>query len=708
MNPKHKMPKVAVLGNPNSGKSSLFNYLTGLRQDVSNFPGVTVDKKTAFIQLTDTLAVEVIDFPGTYSVFPNSSEEKLVINTITNPQDDNFPDAVIYVADVMHLDRHLLFATQIKDLGFPMILIINMIDLADDAQIKIHKEHLASYLQCEVLCISVRNHVGLDDIKPSILSLLNDNNSTPTTTIYHLSEIEQKVATQISEKLQISNLYRAKLVAHHAEWLDYINTTDKQIIKDVIESVGFQDIRLQVQETLMRFEQQDAVIKATIHKNKPENLTVTDKIDQWITHRFWGPVIFFVIMFLVFQAIYTWAELPMEWIERGFAWAGNFMSEHLTESWWSDLLVNGLLAGLGGVFVFVPQIALLFFLIALLEESGYMSRVVFMFDSVMQRFGMNGRSMVSLISSGACAIPAIMATRTISNQKERLITIMVSPLISCSARLPVYAVLIGFVVPNLKIGGFINLQGLAFMGLYLLGIVGVILSSIFFKKILKSQGTSHLMIEMPNYKPPLWTNVFLMVKEKVTAFIIGAGKIILLISVVLWFLASYGPSDEIAKSVKEAEQMIQQNHLDEKASADLMASHKLEASYIGHLGKWIEPSIRPLGFDWKIGIALLTSFAAREVFVGTMATIYSIGSDSDEKTIREKMAEETRPNSQIKVYNPATALSLLVFYVFAMQCMSTLAVTRRETNTWKWPIVQFFYMGIMAYFGAFITYQLMT
>lgn len=707
MNPKFKLPKVAVLGNPNSGKSSLFNFLTGLRQDVSNFPGVTVDKKTSIIQLSETLSAELIDFPGTYSVFPNSSEEKLVINTITNPNDENYPDVVIYVADVMHLDRHLLFATQIKDLGFPMLVILNMIDLAEDAKIKVYKENLEAYLHCNVLCISVRNQLGLEEIKPELVKLLSNSHPVTTSSIYHLNDVEKKVADQVADKLHVSNLYRAKLMAHHVDWLDYILPNDKQTIKKIIYNADFQDIKLQVQETLLRFERQDAIIKSTIFKNKPEALTLTDKIDNWITNRFWGPVIFFFLMFLVFQAIYTWAELPMEWIERGFAWAGTYLSDHLTESWWSDLLINGVLAGLGGVLVFIPQIALLFFLIALLEESGYMSRVVFMFDSLMQRFGMNGRSMVSLISSGACAIPAIMSTRTISNQKERLITIMVSPLISCSARLPVYAVLIGFVVPNTKIGGFLNLQGLAFMGLYLLGIIGVIFSSLVFKKILKVQGSSHLMIEMPNYKAPLWTNVFLIMKEKVSSFIIGAGKIILLISVILWFLASYGPGDEMNNSKKTAEQISQQQNLDEKASADLIASYKLEASYIGHLGKWIEPAISPLGFDWKIGIALLTSFAAREVFVGTMATIYSIGNDSDEKTIREKMAEETRPGTNIKTYNPATALSLLVFYVFAMQCMSTLAVTKRETNTWKWPIVQFLYMGILAYFGALITYHLM-
>jgi ferrous iron transport protein B len=708
MNKDRRQPTVALMGNPNSGKSSLFNHLTGLRQDVSNFPGVTVDKKLGLLTMPNGQEVQLIDFPGTYSVFPNSTEEKIVLQTLTNTNDENYPDLVVYVADITQLDRHLLFATQIKDLGLPMIMVLNMIDLAESEGYIVHSEVLSKFLQCPVICASIRSRQNTELITETIMTHLDIEKSIDFQPLYTLTDQESFVASRISKKFNIDNNYKAKLIAHHFEWLNHLDQNDKKYIAQLIEQSGFNNIRQQVQETMRRFEIHAPIVQQTLTKIKSTKLTITDKIDRWITHRIYGPIIFFIIMLLVFQSIYSWAKWPMEWIEEGFALAGKVFSDNLGDHWWTDLFVNGLLAGLGGVLVFVPQIAILFFLIALLEESGYMSRVVFMFDSIMQKFGMNGRSMVSLISSGACAIPAIMSTRTISNPKERLITILVSPLISCSARLPVYAVLIGFVVPDIKILGIFNYQGLAFMGLYLLGIVGVIFSSLFFKKVLRSDASSFLMIELPNYKPPMWKNVLLSVKEKVLAFIVGAGRIILLISVLLWFLASFGPSDNMADAIIKATTESKNLQLDDKERDQLTASYKLESSYIGIMGKWIEPAIKPLGFDWKIGIALLTSFAAREVFVGTMATIYSVGSDSDEKTIRQKMAAELKPGTQIKVYNPATALSLLVFYVFAMQCMSTLAITKKETNTWKWPIIQFVFMSLLAYVGAWTVFQIMS
>ena len=516
------------------------------------------------------------------------------------------------------------------------------------------------------------------------------------------------MSTRIQKNLSTPSLYSAKVIAHHYKWLSHIDQAQKAKIKVITEQSAFNDLNLQVRETMDRYNHFAPIVRETIKITKTGKKTVTDKIDDIITNRVWGPFIFFAIMFLMFQAIYSWSSVPMDLIESGFAKAGNLVSNNLPEGWWTDLLVNGLLAGLGGVLVFIPQIAILFFLISMLEESGYMSRAVYMFDIIMRKFGMNGRSMVALISSGACAIPAIMSTRTISDPKERLITILVSPLISCSARLPVYAVLVGFVVPNTVVLGIFNAQGLVFMGLYLLGIVGALVSALVLKIILRSDNSSFLMIELPNYKPPIWKNVLLTVKEKVTSFVVEAGKIIVLISIILWFLASYGPGNSMAEAVSKAETVSVEKNLSEQEKDNLIASYKIESSYIGILGHSIEPAIRPLGFDWKMGIAILTSFAAREVFIGTMATIYSIGSDNDEQTLRQKMASEKRPGSEINVYNPATSLSLLVFYVFAMQCMSTLAIVKRETNTWKWPIVQFVFMSVLAYVGSFLVYQLMS
>jgi ferrous iron transport protein B len=699
---------IALLGNPNSGKSSLFNHLTGLRQHVSNFPGVTVDKKSGTIFLENGVEANIIDFPGTYSVYPNSSEEKIVINILTDKTNDNYPDLVVYVADATQLERHLLFATQIIDLGLPMIFVLNMIDLISEQGDILDIKPLEKYLGVKVIPVSVRNNEHLDSLTHEISAASQQIKGLEIPIKYVFTDVENFVATRIQKSLSTTSLYTAKVIAHHYKWLNHLDEDQKNKIKTITEQSAFNDLNLQVRETMDRYNHFAPVVRETIKVAKREKKSLTDKIDDIITHRFWGPIIFFAIMFLMFQSIYSWSSVPMDLIETGFAEIGNLLTNSLPAGWWTDLLVNGLLAGLGGVLVFVPQIAVLFLLISLLEESGYMSRAVYMFDIVMRKFGMNGRSMVALISSGACAIPAIMSTRTISDPKERLITILVSPLISCSARLPVYAVLVGFVVADTDVLGIFNMQGLVFMGLYLLGIVGALVSALVFKAILKSENNSFLMIELPNYKPPIWKNVFLTVKEKVTSFVVEAGKIIVLISIALWFLASYGPGNDLEEATTNAQNISIEKQLSDQDRDNLIASYKIEASYIGHLGQWIEPAIKPLGFDWKMGIAILTSFAAREVFVGTMATIYSIGSDNDEQTLRQKMASEKRPGTEINVYNPATSLSLLVFYVFAMQCMSTLAIVKRETNTWKWPIIQFIFMSVLAYVGSFIVYQLMT
>ena len=698
---------IALLGNPNSGKSSLFNFMTGLRQDVSNFPGVTVDKKRGSYTLKNGVEAHIIDFPGTYSVYPNSSEEKLVINILADAVNPHQPDLVVYVADITQLERHLLFATQIIDMGYQMVFVLNMTDLVEKEGSSIHLQDLKQYLGVPIICISVRDEKNLEELESAIEVFVKKRYGQSASPLYQLSDIETFVATRVQKHLGIENIYTAKIIAHHYQWLEFLREDQRTYIRDIIARSGFDDLKLQVRETMQRYDSYSEVVKKTVTSSKKTLKSRTDQIDGWITHRFIGPLIFFMVMLFVFQSIYSWATYPMDWIETGFATAGAQINHILPDSWWTDLIVNGLMAGLGGVLVFVPQIAVLFFLLSILEESGYMSRVVFMFDSIMQKFGMNGRSMVSLISSGACAIPAIMSTRTISNPKERLITILVSPLVSCSARLPVYAVLIGFAVPDVKIWGILNMQGLAFMGLYVLGILGALGSSLVFKKILKSDSGSFLMIELPDYKPPIWKNVILSVKEKVIAFIAGAGKIIVFISVILWFLASFGPGDSLLNAEINAKKESELSGLSMEEQNNLTASYKIEASYIGRMGKWIEPAIAPLGFDWKIGIALLTSFAAREVFVGTMATIYSIGNDNDEKTIRQKMAAEVRPGTDIKVYNTATSFSLLVFYVFAMQCMSTLAIVKRETNTWKWPIIQFLFMSAMAYVGALVVYQVL-
>lgn len=701
---------IALVGNPNSGKSSLFNLLTGLRQSVSNFPGVTVDKKIGKTTLTDGRNIDVVDLPGLYSMHPNSSDEKVVVNILSNPSDANYPDLIIYVADATNLERHLLLATQIIDLQIPMIFALNMIDIIEERKQKIDIIQLEKYLQVPTVAISSRENSGIEELKKQIENFKTKTKNTYLNTeqIYSIPNTLDSVIEEVSNTKN-SNTYLTKILVHHHEWLSHLSGEQKDKIKWASARNEFNDIKNQLDETMSRYASFGPISRKTIIANGLYPKTKTDMIDNVITHRFFGPLIFFGLMFLIFQAIYAWSEMPMGWIDQFFAYAGSSVRDMLPAAWYTDLLVEGIIAGLGGILIFIPQITILFVLISVLEESGYMSRAVFMFDGIMQKFGLNGRSIVSLVSSGACAIPAIMATRTISSWKERLNTIMVSPLISCSARIPVYAVLVGFVVPEGKMFGFFNTQGVAFMGLYLLGIIGTLAAALVFKKLLKvNNDNSFLMIELPQYKPPIWKNVFLNVKEKVSTFILEAGKVILIISVLLWFLASYGPTTAMQNAEKEAVAYIQSENLSQQDAENYAASKKIEASYAGHLGKFIEPAIRPLGFDWKIGIALITSFAAREVFVGTMATIYSVGSADDESTVSQKMAAEIRPDNGQKVYTPATALSLLIFYVFAMQCMSTLAVVRRETKSWKWPMIQFFYMGFMAYFGSLIAYQLMS
>jgi len=710
MTAENRKTKIALVGNPNSGKSSLFNVLTGLRQTVSNFPGVTVDKKIGSTTLAEGVEVEIVDLPGLYSLHPNASDEKLVVNVLSNPHDENYPDLVVYVADATNLERHLLLATQIVDLGIPMIFVLNMIDILESKKQSFEIQPLKSLLQVPVIAISSRVGKNVAVLKSEMLEFIKNgkDNFINVKPIYPIPDRLQNLIKEISEADAINSPYHAKILSHHFSWLPHLDADAKGRFNSTIQKHQFDDIQNQIDETMTRYSIFSPVARKVVQKALIAPKSFTDKVDSIITHRVLGPLIFFTIMFFIFQAIYSWSEAPMEWIEQLFSFAGNSVRSILPEAWYTDLLVDGVIAGLGGILVFIPQITILFLLISILEETGYMSRAVFMFDGLMQRFGLNGRSIVSLVSSGACAIPAIMATRTISSWKERLNTILVSPLISCSARIPVYAVLIAFVVPDGQMYGIFNLQGLAFMGLYLLGIIGALGAALVFKYALRIKNeNSYLMIELPQYKAPIWKNALLNVKEKVLTFVLEAGKVILVISIVLWFLSSYGPNQAMQIAESDATAYIESNNLTELDAENYLASKKIEASYAGHLGKFIEPVIRPLGFDWKIGIALITSFAAREVFVGTMATIYSVGSADDEATISQKMAAEVNPATGEKVYTTATSLSLLIFYVFAMQCMSTLAVVRRETKSWKWPIIQFLFMGAMAYFGSLAVYQIL-
>lgn len=698
--------RLALIGNPNSGKSSVFNRLTGLQQKVGNFPGVTVDKKVGQHHLEDDLTINLIDFPGAYSFYPSAQDERIVVQTLANPQDENYPDAVLYVADLTLLEKHLLLFTQIRDLGLPVVLALNMADMAEDQGLQVDTERLAKELQAPCVLLSSHTGKGFDQLDLVLRDLIKNQPKLQEGSFRALTEQERELASQLSDRFPANNPYQNLLLAHHYQWLPHLTEVERNEIASSIN--GFQSLHHQVEETMARFERFTPLVQKAINRKQETPNSFSEGIDRILTHRFFGPIIFFMLMFLVFQAIYAWAGYPMDGIDWIFSQLNETVKAILPAGWLTDLLTDGILAGLGGVVIFIPQIAILFFLINLLEEVGYMARAAYMFDSVMNFFGLNGRSLVALISSGACAIPAVMSARTIANWKERLITILVAPFISCSARLPVYVVLIGFAVPAGNDDGFFNRQGLAFMGLYLLGIFAALGTALVFKYVLKTNERSTLMLALPEYRRPLVRNVAFNVWEKVKTFVIEAGKVILVISVILWALASYGPQEDMLAAEQQAATIATEQSLSEVEEADLVASLQLEASYAGHMGKWIEPAIAPLGFDWKMGVAIICSFAAREVFVGTMATIYSVGSVEEEAGIIERLANEKDPVTGASVYTPARSLSLLIFYVFAMMCMSTLAVVKRETNSWKWPIFQFVFMTGLAYLASLLVYQLMS
>jgi ferrous iron transport protein B len=643
--------RLGLIGNPNTGKSSIFNLLTGLRQHVGNFPGVTVDKKYGRFAHGDK-EYELIDFPGTYSIYPRSADEKVVYDSLINAESDTKPQALLVVVDASNLERNLLLFSQVYDLELPTVMILNMVDIADRKNLKIDIDGLKSrFPDVEIVTTNARIKIGKSRILDAVEAL----------------------------KLRSGNRFSNSDIA------------------------GADDVHAQEEETLERQGLIRAFI-ANVVKEEKQQETFSSKLDKVLVHPVLGYMIFGLVLITIFQFIFTFASLPMDLIDGAFADLSDYANSLMPQGIFTDLLTQGIIPGIGGVVIFIPQIALLFFFIGILEESGYLARVVFIMDRLMRPFGLNGRSIVPLMSSVACAIPGVMAARTIPNRKERLITVLVAPLMSCSARIPVYTLLIALVIPEQKVFGFMNMQGLVLFGLYMLGIIMALLVAMLLNAFLLKKEKGSLILEMPSYKLPRLSNLGLIVWEKVRVFVWDAGKIILAISIVLWALATYGPSDRMEKAGIEATQTAQQMDLSAEETAQFVSSKKLENSYIGIIGKTIEPAITPIGYDWKIGIALVTSFAAREVFVGSMATIYAVQDDGENTApLLDKMGREKRDDGTA-VYSLATGVSLMVFYVFAMMCMATLAVVKRETKSWKWPIIQVVYMGGLAYLGSYIAF----
>jgi ferrous iron transport protein B len=739
--------KVALIGNPNTGKTSVFNSLTGLKQKVGNYPGITVEKKQGVCKLSSGVKAHILDLPGTYSLNTTSLDESVVVELLLNRNAPDFPDVAVVISDVENLKRNLLLFTQIKDLQIPAILVINMSDRMARKGITLDIGALEQRLNTRVALVSTRKNTGIDQLK----TLIENFRDIPVSRSIDVSLIDPPYFERLQKTFPGEDLYKLWVVI--TQDVNFTPLQKKAFFGDAsFETKSSEALKkLQHKETILRYQFINGILKETYKVDWKAAKGLRANLDKILTHKVFGYLIFFLILLTIFQAIYDWSSIPMDFIDASFASASEWVKNTLPQGAFTNLIAEGIIAGIGGIVIFIPQIAFLFLFIAILEESGYMSRVVFLMDRIMRPFGLSGKSVVPLISGTACAIPAVMATRNIENWKERLITILVTPFTTCSARLPVYLIIIALVIPE---GRFLGLgyQALTLMLLYLIGFGAAIAAAWLLNKVLKIPNRSFFVVEMPNYKWPLWKNVFFTVVEKTRSFVYGAGKIILAISIVLWFLGSNGFSEEF----KNAEQIVtervetqglsansqafiaeklEEYHASLSASpgtaapqapavhsqdslqqlqADLrtrvinqeIASHRLEHSFIGQMGKLIEPVVRPLGYDWKIGIAVLTSFAAREVFVGTLATIYSVGND-EEETIKNRMAAEVRKDGT-PLFNLASGISLLLFYAFAMQCMSTLAVVKRETNTWKWPMFQLAFMSAFAYIVAFTAYQILS
>ena len=696
-----KQINVALIGNPNTGKSSVFNILTGLNQKVGNYPGITVEKKQGTCQLERNLKAHIIDLPGTYSLNASSLDENVVIELLLNKKDKDYPDVAVVIADIENLKRNLLLFTQIKDLGIPTILAINMADRMKRKAISLNIKKLEEKLGTKIVLLSSRKKTGIETLK----SLISNYNSLSLTPCINSSKIAPEYFERLQKTFPNQDLYKLWLVV--TQDVNFGKLNRKKI--NGIQPFQTESItnlkRLQQKETIARYQFINDTLKETLSIDSKNAKDLRSRFDKILTHKFWGYVIFFSILLLIFQAIFDWSTYPMDFIDNSFTLLSEWLKINLPPGVFSNLITEGIIPGLGGIVIFIPQIAFLFLFISILEESGYMSRVVFLMDRIMRRFGLSGKSVVPLVSGTACAIPAIMATRNIENWKERLITILVTPFITCAARLPVYLIIISLVIPEGRVLGIISLQGLTLLILYGLGFAAAIIAAYTLDKYLHVKSKSFFVIEMPNYKLPLLKNVGITVLEKTKSFVFGAGKIILAISIILWVMGSYGPGD-----FNQAEEIVlqqtKQQNLSQEELAIKLSSFKLENSYIGIFGKFIEPAVRPLGYDWKIGIALISSFAAREVFIGTLATMYSVGNDEVE-TIKERMAAEINPSNGAPLFNLASGISLLLFYAFAMQCMSTLAIVKRETNSWKWPLWQLLSMTALAYIVALAAYQIL-
>ena len=702
-----KKINIALVGNPNSGKSSLFNYLTGLNQQVGNFPGVTVDKKMGQSRISADLSATIIDLPGTYSLYPKRADEWVAYRVLLNQDETIKPDMVLLVADASNLKRNLLFCSQIIDLNIPVVVALTMMDLAKRKGTQIDIPGLERELGVPIVPINPRKNKGIDQLKKVIDQSAENLLQPPARNFIDNHALASNAIEAVKLHYpDISSYTAIHYLINHEQFV--LRNGMQDTIEQIEADNKFNPTKTQAEEIMQRYGRIKHIMQQTVIEADPlQKALFTERLDDILLHRRWGYIILLAVLFLLFQSVFWVAKYPMDGIEWVFGQFSGMLSNNLPVAWWSDLLINGVVAGLSGILIFVPQIMILFGIITILEDTGYMARISFLSDKLMRKVGLNGKSVMPMISGFACAVPAIMSARNIENKKERLLTIMITPLMSCSARLPVYTILIALVIPSKLYFGFLSLQGLVMMALYLMGTVMALIVAWVMKWFIKSTERSFFILELPTYRAPRWTNAVTTMIGKAKIFVFDAGKIIMMISLLLWALSTYGPKEKMAAVTAKYEQLAKDNPQQANELNKQRKTALLQNSFAGTLGKAIEPAIRPLGYDWKIGIALITSFAAREVFVGTMATLYSVGEDANENnsTLRQKMGAAVRPDGS-KVYDLATGLSLLVFYVLAMQCMSTLAVVKRETRSWKWPVIQLFYMTGLAYFMSWVVYRI--
>ena len=698
--------RVALVGNPNSGKTSLFNQLTGLNQKVGNFPGVTVDKKTGVTPISDSITGNIIDLPGTYSLYPKRLDEWVSYRVLLNQDKEIKADLFVVVVDASNLKRNLLFCSQIIDLKQPVVVVLTMADLAKKKGIHINLPELERELGVPVVSVNPRKGKGISQLKKAIELTASNLYKVPARDFIENRELAAAPIEELKSVIQGASDYSAihYLINHEEFDLDHVT---QDTIENIERKHNFNHTKTQATEILQRYGRIKHIMNLAVTEPDPlEQKMFTDKLDNVLLHRRWGYLILLAVLFILFQSVFWLAQYPMTWIEMFFSSASSWLSAVLPQSWFSDLFINGIIAGLSGIIVFIPQIMILFGLITLLEDSGYMARISFLTDRLMRTVGLNGKSVMPLISGFACAVPAIMSARNIENRKERLLTILITPLMSCSARLPIYTILIGLVIPNRYLLGFFSVQALVMMGLYLLGLLMALIVSYVAKWFIRIQERSFFILELPTYRAPRLKNVGQTMVNKARIFVMDAGRIIMVISLILWGLSSFGPKQRMAAVTTKYETLIAQNPSAKDSLQTEWNAEKLGNSYAGILGKSMEPAITPLGYDWRIGIALITSFAAREVFVGTMATLYSVGENDEGLLLRDKL-HSAKKQDGTPLFTLATGISLMLFYLFAMQCMSTLAVVKRETKSWKWPVIQFTYMTAIAYVMSLIAYQLL-